>query len=102
MCIRDRLYVLFNGNRIIQLAKQYFQPKITIIKKIVDVSITGAGQHLIGSASWIFLMTIVAEYGTDTVNGYGLAIRIIIFTILPAWGISNAAATLMGQNLGAK
>ena len=97
-----QLYILFNSDRIIQLAKAYFQPKWDIIRKIIDVSITGAGQHIIGSASWIFLMTLVADYGTDTVNGYGLAIRIIIFTILPAWGISNAAATLMGQNLGAK
>lgn len=97
-----QLYILFNGKRIIQLTKAYFQPKIDQLKKIIDVSITGAGQHIISSASWIFLMRIIAEYGTDAVNGYGLAVRIIIFTILPAWGISNAAATLMGQNLGAK
>lgn len=97
-----QLYILFNGKRIIQLAKAYFQPKIALLKKILDVSLTGAGQHIISSASWIFLMRIVAEYGTDAVNGYGLAVKIIIFTILPAWGISNAAATLMGQNLGAK
>jgi len=97
-----QLYILFNGNRIVQLTKAHFQPKIEILKKIIDVAITGTGQHIISSASWIFLMTIIAAYGTDAVNGYGLAIRIIIFTILPAWGISNAAATLMGQNLGAK
>lgn len=97
-----QLYILFNGNRIIQLTKSYFRPRIALLKKIIDVAITGTGQHIISSASWIFLMTIIASYGTDAVNGYGLAIRIIIFTILPAWGISNAAATLMGQNLGAK
>ena len=97
-----QLYILFKGSRIIQLSKSYFQPKIDLLKKIINVAITGAGQHIIASASWIFLMRIIADYGTDTVNGYGLAIRIIIFTILPAWGISNAAATLMGQNLGAK
>ena len=97
-----QLYILFNGKRIIQVTKAYFKPKVTLLKKIFNVAITGAGQHVISSASWIFLMRIIAEYGTDAVNGYGLAIRIIIFTILPAWGISNAAATLMGQNLGAK
>ena len=97
-----QLYILFRGTRIIQLSKAHFAPKMELLKKIIDVAITGAGQHIIASASWIFLMMIIADYGTDTVNGYGLAIRIIIFTILPAWGISNAAATLMGQNLGAK
>jgi len=97
-----QLYILFRGTRIIQLTKDYFTPKVDLLKKIVNVAITGAGQHIIASASWIFLMMIIADYGTDTVNGYGLAIRIIIFTILPAWGISNAAATLVGQNLGAK
>jgi len=65
------------------------------------VATTGSSQHLIGSASWIFLMILVADYGTETVNGYGIAIRIILFTFLPAWGIANAGATLIGQNLGA-
>lgn len=97
-----QLYILFNGKRIIQLTYKNFTPKLKIIKKLVDVSLTGAGQYLIASASWIFLMRIIADFGTTAVNGYGLAIRIIIFTILPAWGIANAAATLMGQNLGAK
>ena len=97
-----QLYILFKGNRIIKLNLSYFKPNLDILKKISDVAITGTGQFIISSASWIFLMRLIAEFGTDAVNGYGLAIRIIIFTILPAWGIANAAATLMGQNLGAK
>jgi putative MATE family efflux protein len=97
-----QLYILFNGKSIIQLAKVSFAANWLIIKKIANVASTGAGQYLISSASWIFLMRLVAEFGTDAVNGYGLGIRIIIFTILPAWGIANAGATLMGQNLGAK
>jgi len=98
-----QLYILFNGKRIIQLAAAYFKPDKAIIKKMLDIAATGTGQYLIASASWIFMMELVSsEYGTDAVNGYGLAVRIIIFTILPAWGIANAGATMMGQNLGAK
>lgn len=97
-----QLYILFNGKRIIQLTKAYFKPNLEAIRKIVDVASTGTGQFLISSASWIFLMRLVAELGTVAVSGYGLAIKIIIFTILPAWGIANAAATLLGQNLGAE
>ena len=97
-----QLYILFKGKRIINLKRSYFVPNPEVIKKILNISITGTGQFLISSASWIVLMIIISKFGTDTVNGYGLSIRIIMFTILPAWGISNAAATLMGQNLGAK
>jgi putative MATE family efflux protein len=96
-----QLYILFNGKRIIKLTKIYFVIQWDILKKIMNIATTGAGQYIISSASWIFLMRIIADFGTDAVNGYGLAVRMIIFTILPAWGIANAAATLMGQNLGA-
>jgi putative MATE family efflux protein len=96
-----QLYILFNGKRVIKLTKIYFVIQWDILKKIMNIATTGAGQYIISSASWIFLMRIIADFGTDAVNGYGLAVRMIIFTILPAWGIANAAATLMGQNLGA-
>lgn len=97
-----QLYVLFNGKGIIKLIGKHLKANWILLKKLINVATTGAGQHLISSASWIFLMILIADYGTAVVNGYGLAIRIIIFTILPAWGIANAGATLIGQNLGAK
>jgi len=96
-----QLYILFSDKGIIKLTKKHLKTNWDILKKLIDVAATGSGQHLIGSASWIFLMMLIADYGTETVNGYGIAIRIFMFTFLPAWGIANAGATLIGQNLGA-
>ena len=97
-----QLWILFGVSSIIKLKARHFIADWKIISRLARVSATGAGQFLIASASWIFLMRIIAEFGSEAIAGYTIGIRLIIFTILPAMGISNAAATLVGQNLGAK
>lgn len=94
-------YMLQKGTGILQISKRHFIIAWDIIKKLADVALTGAGQFIIASASWIFLMRIIAEFGDSIIAGYTISIRIFIFTILPSWGMANAAATLVGQNLGA-
>jgi len=96
-----QFYHLFNGKSLIKLATKQFIIKKDLVRNILNTSAGGMFQFIIGSCSWIFLAMIIAESGTAAVSGYGTAIRICIFTILPAWGLANAAATLVGQNLGA-
>jgi putative MATE family efflux protein len=96
-----QFYHLFNGKSLVKLAGKQFTFQISLIRSILKTSAGGMFQFIIGSCSWIFLTMIIAESGTAAVSGYGTAIRICIFTILPAWGMANAAATLVGQNLGA-
>jgi putative MATE family efflux protein len=96
-----QLYFLFNGKALVKLLKKQFIVNMSIIKSILNTSWGGMFQFIIGSCSWMFLIKIIAGYGTAITAGYGTAIRICIFTILPAWGLANAAATLVGQNLGA-
>jgi putative MATE family efflux protein len=96
-----QLYYLFNGKALVILVKKHFAVNLHIIRNIFTTSLGGMFQFIIGSCSWIFLAKLIAESGTAVTAGYGTAIRICIFTILPAWGLANAAATLVGQNLGA-
>jgi putative MATE family efflux protein len=96
-----QVYYLLKGRGVIKINLENVVVKWTIISGLIKVSAGGTGQFLIGSASWIFLMRIMSEFGSAAQAGYVIAIRIIIFAILPAWGMSNAAATLVGQNLGA-
>lgn len=80
-----------------------FLPDWKLLKSIVKISWTGTFQFLVGSLSWMFLAMILAGFkNTELFDGYQVAMRLIMFFILPAWGLSNAVATLVGQNLGAK
>jgi putative MATE family efflux protein len=97
-----QLYHLFNGKHRLKIAAQNILINWLTIKRILDLSIGGMGQFLIDSLSWVALTRINAEFGSAALAGYTIASRILIFTILPAWGLSGAAATLVGQNLGAK
>lgn len=96
-----QLYSLSRVHKTLGLIWEDLRPNRETIITIVIVATGGTVQFLIGSASWIFLTRILSEFGSDVVAGYTIAIRVIMFTLLPAWGLANAAATLVGQNLGA-
>ena len=98
-----QLYHLFNGQRMVKFALKHLTPDWSIIRSIVDIAWPATLQFLIGSGSWIVLASLVVQTGhSDASAGYQIAIRIVLFFLLPAWGLSNAAATLTGQNLGAQ
>lgn len=96
-------YHLFKGRGVIKIKLSQFKIDWTVIKGLLGIAWPATLQFVIASGSWIIIAKIVAESGgTDASAGYQIAIRNVVFFILPAWGLSNAAATLVGQNLGAK
>ncbi len=99
--VLTQLWFLFKGNKRIRvkLSELYWDAKSML--GIVRTSLGGIGQMIVAMTSWIFIMRILAEVGSEAVAGATIALRVMMFTMMPAWGLSNAAATLVGQNLGA-
>jgi len=98
-----QLYHLFFGTHSLKLLRRHFIPMASLMKQVLNIALPGVLQFIIGSGSWIILASLVVHTGQSEASaGYQIAIRIVMFFILPAWGMSNAAATLVGQNLGAQ
>ncbi|MFP4292973.1 MAG: MATE family efflux transporter [Cyclobacteriaceae bacterium] len=97
-----QLYHMLDGSTRLRLTRRAIRLRWSTMLNIIKVSGGGMGQFLIDSASWIFLTRLVSEFGSTALAGYTISFRIVMFTLLPAWGLSNAAATMVGQNLGAK
>jgi putative MATE family efflux protein len=96
-----QFYRLSKGTERIRILHRHVRLKGAVLWRLVRVSITGILQFVISQASWIGLVRIVSFFGAPALAAYTIGIRIVIFAILPSWGLSNAAATLVGQNLGA-
>ena len=96
-----QFYLLFFGKKRVHLHVSQLRMDFRIMFRMLRLSVGSIGQNLIGTTSWIALVRIISVFGSEVVAGYTIAIRIIGFTILPSWGISNASSTLVGQNLGA-
>ncbi len=96
-----QLMILFFGWSKIKVTLRDLVLHSKVMINLIKVSLGGIGQFIIGTSSWVFLMRIMAEFGSEVLAGYTIAIRVLMFTLMPSWGMSNAAATLVGQNLGA-
>ena len=96
-----QVYLILGSKGRIRLRSEHIQFRPDLIKRVFGIALPGMMQYMISTASWMILFRILATFGSEALAGYTIAIRILVFAILPSWGMANAAATLVGQNLGA-
>ncbi len=96
-----QFWMLARNDGRVQIHRRHLRAEWTVMRRLWRVSVSGMVQFLIATANWLGIMRIVALFGAPTLAAYTIALRLIHFAILPSWGMSNAAATLVGQNLGA-
>jgi len=101
LAVMYQLYLIFSGKRGIQLLWSHIKIKRKVLLQLIELSLGGTLQNLIATTSWVVMVRTLSVFGSDVVAGYTIAIRIIIFSLMPSWGLSNASSTLVGQNLGA-
>ncbi len=99
VCVQ--IYTLFRLSDRLHITLAHFRIQFEVIWRLIRLSATGTFQIFIGMASWVGLVRVIADFGPEPLAGYTVAIRIVLFALLPAWGLSNAAATMVGQNMGA-
>ena len=97
-----QFWVFRRGVGRIRLEWSSMRVESSAMATLLRLSFGGIAQHLVATASWVALVRILAPFGATALAGYTIALRIVVFAILPTWGLSNAAATLVGQNLGAR
>jgi putative MATE family efflux protein len=99
VCVQLAVLLRF-GDRL-RLVARHVVPRLEVLLRLVRLSATGTFQVFVSTASWIGLVRVIAGFGSEALAGYTVAIRVVMFALLPAWGLANAAATLVGQGLGA-
>ncbi len=97
-----QISVLTRGKGRLHVNREAIRFNLPLVKRMARIAGPGVVQYLVGSASWIVVIRFVAVFGSAAVAGYTIGVRVIIFALLPSWGMGNAAATLVGQNLGAR
>ena len=96
-----QLYILAGGKGRVAVRREHLRLDPAVLARMVRLSGGAVVQSLIATSSWVGLIRILASFGSDALAGYTIAIRVVVFALLPSWGLANAAATLVGQNLGA-
>jgi putative MATE family efflux protein len=96
-----QIYHLTSGKHRVHVGWRHLKPDFALIRSVAQTASTGIAQLLISTTSWVGLFTILNTFGKAAVGGYAISVRVVLFALLPVWGLANAAATLVGQNLGA-